>query len=140
MAVSRILRDLIVRVSGEPLDDGIGYRFSILFFYMKFVSSASSPIIYISNTAHIPPLYELGQMDISYTTYYLRSHYNNLCVAQMGSAQRSVATSPTKQTTRGGCYLNLQSHFADRSKTCQFGQSPLSTSSSIFTRDLNLDL
>lgn len=26
-------------------------------------------------------------------TYFLRSHYNNLCMAQMGSVQRSVANS-----------------------------------------------
>lgn len=93
MAVSSVLGDLIVRVSGEPLDDGIGYRFSGLFFYMKFVSSASPTTHLFSSTAHTPPLYELGQMDISCTTYYLRSHYNNLCIAKMGSVQRSVATS-----------------------------------------------
>lgn len=47
-------------VSGEPLDDGIGYRFSGLFFYMKFVSSASSPTTHLfSSTAHTLPLYEL---------------------------------------------------------------------------------
>lgn len=46
---------------------------------MKFVSSASSPTTRLfSSTAHTLPLYELGQMDISCTTYYLRSHYNIL--------------------------------------------------------------
>lgn len=86
-----VLRDLIVRVSGEPLDHGIGYRFSVLFFYMKFVSSASSQITYLSNIAHIPPYTNLVKW--THHAQLIIYGYNNLCVAQMGLAQKSVATS-----------------------------------------------
>lgn len=89
-----------------------------------------------SSTAHTPPPYELGQMDISCTTYYLRSHYNNLCMAQLGSAQRSVATS--HQTDYPGRLL-LQSAVS----FCRpIKDMPIRTKSplnfpSISTRDLN---